>query len=130
MSLGPSDRLFALRRVSAFAAVATADLAVIATRMTERAFQPGELVAGAGRLPERLLVVVDGDTRTAEGARLAPLIGLPALLVGKPPGQDVLAGPAGARTLALGRDHLFAAIQACPEILAAVLEELDREAFE
>lgn len=140
MSLGAVDRLFALRRTPPFDRVGLAELAAIAARMDERVHAPHAPLLAAGRPVEDLLVVVAGgaERATPPAAGTGPLrpagpapavLGLAGLLFGTRPTTDVVAGPDGATTLSLAREHLFTVLQACPELLAGVLAAADGEAY-
>ena len=129
MSLAPVDRLFALRGRPPFDRVGLSELAAIAARMAERHYPAGTPLVLAGSPVDDLLVVVYGEALRADGRPAPAVLGLPGLLFGLRPDAAVLAGPEGATALALGREHLFTVIGACPELLAGVLAMADGEAF-
>lgn len=129
MSLGAVDRVFMLRATPPFDLVGMPELAAIAGRMAERSFAPGASLLKAGRPVDELLVVVAGEVQRPDGAAAPAVLGLPGLLFGTRPAAGVVAGPAGATALTLGREHLFTVLQACPELLAGVLAVADGEAF-
>lgn len=118
-----AERIFALRRSPPFDRLFDSEIGPMARACRVRDFAPGEMVAHADRPLRHLFVVVEGEVRRGE-VPLPRVFGESSLLLGHPPGAELLAGGGGARCLLLGRGHFFTLVNECPWLLEGVLDRL------
>ncbi|MDA8527285.1 hypothetical protein N9K67_00650 [Opitutaceae bacterium] len=127
--MSPVEILFALQGIPPFESVTDGELEIAAKVMVERRFSPGALVLGSGEPFRRLLVRLDGSWLVDE-RELPVVLGIESLLTGtEGPGQ-IIAGPEGARCLAMTRGHFFTFINECPALLLSLLSRVDKAKLE
>jgi HEAT repeat protein len=133
-TLDTVDRVVALQRVPMFAGIDPEDLERIATLLTERRYDTGELIFAWGAEGDEMLIIVEGEvtvSRTQEGSggpirtvRSGDYVGELSLLRGQPRAANVTAGPEGVRGLILKRAELHAILEERPEAAMAMLATL------
>jgi signal-transduction protein with cAMP-binding, CBS, and nucleotidyltransferase domain len=120
------DSILALRRLPLFEHLDDVEIGLVARACRLREFAPGEPVAAGGHPLRHLHVLIDGSVECA-GIALPHVFGETSLLLGHLPRATLLAGPAGARCLLLGRSHFFTLVNECPQLLAGTLERLSTD---
>ncbi|HEX5576142.1 MAG TPA: HEAT repeat domain-containing protein, partial [Gemmatimonadales bacterium] len=133
-TLDTVDRVVALQRVPMFAGIDPEDLERIATLLTERRYDPGELIFAWGVEGDEMLIIVEGEvtvSRPQEGSvgaistvRSGDYVGELSLLRGQPRAANVTAGPEGVRGLILRGAELHAILEERPEAAMAMLVTL------
>lgn len=133
-NLDPMERLLVLQEVPLFAGLATPDLERIAAVVSERRYEPGEVVFAEGDLGDEMLIIVDGHVevlRVTDDAHrtlgiLGPgsPVGEMALLRRQPRSANVVAGADGMSALAIDATTLAAILQERPAIAFALLGTL------
>lgn len=128
------ERVLALQRVPLFADVDPEDLERIAHVVTERHYQPDELVFRQGEEGDECLLIVSGEVAVAadRDGQMVPIrnygpgehVGELALLRGRPRASDVTAGPDGVQCLALHNSQLQAILEERPQVAMAMLGTL------
>jgi CRP-like cAMP-binding protein len=110
------------------------DLERIATLLTERRYDTGELIFAWGAEGDEMLIIVEGEvtvSRPQQGSgglirtvRSGDYVGELSLLRGQPRVADVTAGPEGVRGLILRGAELHAILEERPEAAMAMLATL------
>jgi hypothetical protein len=133
-TLDTVDRVVALQRVPMFAGIDPEDLERIAALLTERRYDPGELIFAWGAEGDEMLIIVEGEvtvSRAQDGSggpirtvRSGDYVGELSLLRGQPRAANVTAGPEGIRGLTLRGAELHAILEERPEAAMAMLATL------
>lgn len=117
------ERLFALRDLVPFSRLQDGERAIIVGAAVERRYEPGHLLASAGKPVRALFVVLEGGLVDAAGQALPRVFGYASLLTGLPIAQAVRAAPVqGATCLAISRGYFFTILYECPELAAGFLD--------
>jgi signal-transduction protein with cAMP-binding, CBS, and nucleotidyltransferase domain len=114
-----TERMFALRDVAGFDQLRDEELLTVASSMTERRYEPGQVVVSAGSSMWHLLVVVSGRVDAEPGRPIASqVIGADVLLTNRPAARTLTADAGdGAVCLRMSKGHFFTVVSECPALL-------------
>ncbi len=117
-----AGRLKALRRVAPFDRLGTQEIGRLVEMTVLKRHAPGVRVhAGEAPLP-RLMVVVAGVLRAADGGAAGPVCGLASMFTEAPVGP-LFADPAvGAEVIEINKYTFFTLAHECPEVVRGFLE--------
>lgn len=121
VQLPVAERARALAALAPFDRLAEAERLLLAEVVEVRDFAPAEIAhAGSALLPS-LWIIVAGQLLDPAGRPVAPLQGLPDLLLFTIT-PALTAGRAGARVFSLGQGYFFTLTRECPEFTLGLLE--------
>ena len=114
-----TERIFALSRLPGFDQLPADELLAVAASMTERRYNPGDVVVPAGVSMWHLLVVVRGQLHSEPSRQAAPaVIGADLLLTNRPVPEALRADEEhGAVCLRMNKGHFFTVVNECPALL-------------
>jgi signal-transduction protein with cAMP-binding, CBS, and nucleotidyltransferase domain len=113
-----TERMFALREVTGFDQLRGEELLTVASGMTERRYDPEQVVVSAGSSMWHLLVVVGGRVEVEPGRPISSqVIGADVLLMNRPAPRTLTAGADGAVCLRMSKGHFFTVVSECPALL-------------
>lgn len=115
------ERLFALRQLSCFRLQTDFDLARIAEVMSEKSYEPGELVCAAEQTLRRVYVVAEGAIETNSGEIMPRILGPASVLLNLPVKDELRASSEGAHCLLLEKGLFFTIVYQCPSIIHEIL---------
>jgi len=117
-----TERLFTLRTLPPFNGLREGELAVIVGSAVERVYQPGQLVASAGKPLRALFVILSGALAGPDGCELPHVYGYASLVTGSQLKQAVRAAPGtGATCLLISQGYFFTLLHECPGLAVGLL---------
>jgi len=112
-----TERFFRLRAVPPFDRLFDSELAMIADAAVVRAYEPGHVIASAGKALKALIITLEGGLCYADGTPLPSIFSPGHLLMGASLEQAVcVTKDAPALCLLVAKTHFFTMLYECPSL--------------
>ncbi|HBN08100.1 MAG TPA: Crp/Fnr family transcriptional regulator [Cyanobacteria bacterium UBA8530] len=120
-----TEKAFALRAVPPFDRLNDSELALVAEATKFRLFAPGERIASADGVLQKLYVRISGAVFSGN-EHFPAVFGAPSLLFGHSLERDLIACPeTGASCLLISKGHFFTLIYECPCLMVGFFTSPD-----
>jgi signal-transduction protein with cAMP-binding, CBS, and nucleotidyltransferase domain len=114
-AMSVTERFFRLRSVHPFDRLHDSELAMIADAAVVRAYEPGHVIASAGKPMKALIITLEGQLCYEDGTVLPQVFSPGHLLMGAALEQSVcVSGTEPAFCLLIAKSHFFTMLYECP----------------